>query len=122
MHKNIKIYYLSGFLGALVFSTPIWNFFFTQHLHFSTGWAIFIATLVGLTSFLFEIPTGSWADRFGRKRLYIVGLITEIVGTSFYLWADDTYLFVISAIITGLGYALMSGNIEALVHDQLEEI
>lgn len=72
MHKNIRIYYLASFLGALAFYTPVWNFFFTLHLHFSTGWAVLITTLVGFSSFLFEIPTGSWADRFGRKRLYII--------------------------------------------------
>lgn len=122
MHKNIKIYYLTSFLGALVFSTPIWSFFFTEHLHFSLGWAIFVTALIGFTTFLFEIPTGSWADRFGRKKLYITGLLIEMVGTSFYLWADNIPLFLLSAVISGLGYALMSGNIEALVHDQLEEL
>ena len=72
-------------------------------------------------NFLFEIPTGSWADRFGRKKLYITGLFIGIIGTSFYLWADSVYLFILSTIITGFGSAIMSGNIEAMIHDKLEE-
>lgn len=121
MEKNIKIYYITEFLNALVFSIPIWTFFFTLHLGFSMGWAVFIGTLGGFMNFLFEIPTGSWADRYGRKKLYITGLIISIIGTSFYLWADILYLFIFSATITGFGSALMSGNIEAMIHDSLEE-
>ena len=121
MNKNIKIYYITEFLGALVFSTPIWTFFFTLHLGFSMGWAVFITTLGGFMNFLFEIPTGSWADRFGRKKLYITGLFIGIIGMSFYLWADSVYLFILSATIIGFGSALMTGNIEAMIHDKLEE-
>jgi len=121
VHKNIRIYYITEFLGALVFSTPIWTFFFTLHLGFSIGWAVFITTLVWFVTFLFEIPTGSWADRFGRKNLYIAGIVLNILGVSFYLWADKIYLFVLSAIIVGFGAAIMSGNIEALLHDNLAE-
>jgi MFS family permease len=122
MNNNIKIYYITGFLGALVFSTPIWTFFFTQYLWFSIGTAIFLTTLNGLMNFVFDIPTSAWADRYGRKKIYIVWLFTELVGISFYLWAHTIPLFILSTIITGFGSAIMSGNIEAMIHDYLEDI
>jgi MFS family permease len=121
MKKNILIYYSTEFLGALTFGLPISTFFFTLHLGFNMGWAIFITALTGLTSFLFEVPTGSWADRFGRKRMYIAGLIIGIFGLSFYLWATTIPLFILASIIIGFSGAIMSGNIEAILHDNLSE-
>lgn len=121
MHKNILIYYCTEFLGALTFGLPVSTFFFTLHLGFSMGWAIFISTLTGLMSFLFEIPTGSWADRFGRKRMYVAGLVIGIFGLSFYLWATTIPLFILASVIIGLSSAIMSGNIEAILHDNLSE-
>lgn len=44
-----------------------------------------------------------------------------ISGMSFYFWADNVFMFLLSAIIIGFGYAIQSGNIEALIHDHLEE-
>lgn len=72
-------------------------------------------------SFLFEIPTGSWADRFGRKRMYVAGLVIGIFGLSFYLWATTIPLFILASVIIGLSSAIMSGNIEAILHDNLSE-
>ncbi|MDD3303166.1 MAG: MFS transporter, partial [Candidatus Gracilibacteria bacterium] len=40
----------------------------------------------------------------------------------FYLFFDKTYFFILSALFVGFGYAVTSGNLEALIHDNLDEL
>ncbi|MDD4152001.1 MAG: MFS transporter [Candidatus Gracilibacteria bacterium] len=89
-------------------------------MHFGVGNAILINTISGLITLLFEVHSGGWADRFGRKKVFIFGLLSGIIGFSFYLWTTQVYLFLISAFFLGVGYALSSGTLEALIHDNLE--
>ncbi|NUJ98182.1 MFS transporter [Candidatus Gracilibacteria bacterium] len=119
--KNIFLYYVISFFSACIFLVPIWSFFFVNYLKFSFGTALFITTFSGLISFIFEIPSGAWSDRFGRKITYIIGLIIILFGYSFYLWADNVFFFIISAFFQGIGFATTSGNIESLIHDSLIE-
>ncbi|MFK7780026.1 MAG: MFS transporter [Candidatus Gracilibacteria bacterium] len=121
LKNNILLFYIINFFEACVFLIPIWYFFFVNYLNFGVGNAILISTITGLVTLLFEVHSGGWSDRFGRKKIYIFGLLAGIIGFTFYLWATELYLFFISAFFLGVGYALTSGNLEALIHDNLEE-
>jgi hypothetical protein len=104
-----------------MFSIPIWLIFFTVYLKFSLWTALFVYVFAWLIAFIFEILSWSWADRLWRKKIYIVWLILSIIWQSFYLWADQVYLFIISSFILWVSYAINSGNLEALIHDHLEQ-
>lgn len=121
LNKNIKLFYAINFFESLAFFLPIWLIFFTLYLNFSIWTAIFINILTWLVSVLFEINSWSWADRFWRKNIYIVWIILCIFWQSFYLWTDNLYLFILSSIILWIWYSITSGNLEALIHDHLEE-
>jgi MFS family permease len=73
------LYYLISFFLACLFISPIWTFFFTSYHNFSFSSAVFLTVLTGIANFIFEIPSGSWADRFGRKRIYILGVVLMII-------------------------------------------
>ncbi|MCK9272361.1 MFS transporter [Candidatus Gracilibacteria bacterium] len=121
MKKNIYLFYSISFLETFVFTTAIWAFFFTSYLNFSFGQALFLITLSGITATIFEVPSGVWADRFGRKKLYILGTILLILNLVFWALSTSFCCFIIAGIINGIGGAIISGNLEALVHDNLEE-
>lgn len=121
LKKNINLFYAIKFFESLIFSIPIWLIFFTVYLNFSIWTAIFINVFAWFIAFIFEIFSWSWADRLGRKKIYIVWASLAILWESFYLWADSIYLFLISSIILWLSSAITSWNIEALIHDHLEE-
>lgn len=121
MKKNIYIFYLISFFQTLTFTTAIWSFFFTSYLTFSFWQALFLITLVWITSIIFEIPTWAWADRFWRKNMFILWTSFILLNLVFWSLASNFYLFIFSSILCWIWYALTSWNLEALIHDKLEE-
>lgn len=121
VNKNILLYYILNFLQACVFTTPIWAFFFTLYLNFNISIAISIILLSWVFSTLLEVPSGAWADRLGRKKMFILWLVFIWVAESIWLFSTTLPPFIFSAIFLGTGFALVSWNYEALLHDDLEE-
>lgn len=79
--------------------------------------AVFSGTIV-----LSEIPTGSLADAFGRKKIYLVSLILNFVSVLVLLTADQYILLIPGFILMGLGRALSSGSLDAYFVDTFLEI
>ncbi|MDT4994127.1 MAG: hypothetical protein QOH97_4019 [Actinoplanes sp.] len=72
-----------------------------------------------VVSFVAEIPSGAWADVWSRRRLYAVGAFLTAAGfASWTFW--PTYAgFAMGFGLWGLGGALCSGTLEALLYDGL---
>lgn len=121
LRKNILLFYLINFLEACVFLIPIWYFFFVNFLNFWIWNAILINTISWLVTLLFEIHSWSWADKFGRKKMYLIWLLLSFIWFSFYIWSWELYLFFIASFFVWVWYAFTSWNLEALIHDNLED-
>lgn len=79
------------------------------------------ATLGGV---LFEIPTGVVADLKGRKTSFILGALTLMASTAFYilLWNINGHivLWYVASLLLGLGFTFFSGALEAWLVDALK--
>jgi MFS family permease len=69
--------------------------------------------------FLFEIPTGTIADFFGRKRSVIIGLLIYSFSFLLYFFSDNLWQFLLAEIIGAAAFTCISGALEALVVDSL---
>jgi MFS family permease len=83
-------------------------------------------TQVGIMEGLFwavklaaEVPSGAFADRYGRRLTFITGIGFESVGTVVFAFAGDFYLLAISYVVWSAGLAFRSGNDEAYLFDAL---
>jgi MFS family permease len=103
--------YLYGHIGTLYLQARSLNL-----LQASSIWSVIV-----LTIFVAEVPTGVLADKIGRKRSVIIALFLQFVGEVLYLFASSYLAFVGIAILAGVGFAFSSGCIEALVYDSLPE-
>jgi MFS family permease len=73
------------------------------------------------TSFLFEVPSGAWADSFDRRRVLVMSAAIYAAGfASWMLWQTFSG-FALGFVLWGLSSALMSGTFESLVYDELAE-
>lgn len=71
--------------------------------------------------FLFEIPTGVIADRFGRKiSLILSGLVTGIAALIYASFANF-WVFALGEVLWAVGSTLASGADSALVYDSLKQ-
>jgi MFS family permease len=69
------------------------------------------------TIFLFEIPTGSVADYFGRKISVIIGLLIWALSMLVYGLSSNFYGFITAEIIGGFGATFITGALEAWIVD-----
>ena len=72
-----------------------------------------------VVSFACEIPAGALADVWSRKRLYALGQAVTAAGFACWLIWPAYPGFALGFILWGLGGALSSGTLEALVYDEL---
>ncbi len=72
---------------------------------------------------IFEVPTGVVADTWGRRASYLLGVVTLILSTLYYLvlWQMEApiWQWAIASAFIGLGFTFFSGAVEAWLVDAL---
>lgn len=129
MDKNTGRHYLRIYLILTLLTTLsasfIWgvNTLFLLDAGLSNTQAFAANAFFTVGMVLFEIPTGVIADTWGRRISFLLGAVTLLLSTLFYLslWyiKGDFYLWAISSMIIGLGFTFFSGAIEAWIVDAL---
>jgi MFS family permease len=72
-----------------------------------------------LANFLFQYPLGWVADRWGRKRLMVMGLLAQAAISLAYLFISDPVLFVGLRVLEGAASATMLSPARALIADTI---
>jgi predicted MFS family arabinose efflux permease len=75
-----------------------------------------------VTSVVFEVPSGLWADVFSRRRLLIVAPFLTATGFSLWTFAPSYLGFASGFVLWGAGGALRSGTLQALVYEELDRL
>ncbi len=78
-----------------------------------------IESLVILITFFADTPTGILADRLGRKWSILLGVAFLASGETLFLFSKVYPLYLVVAVLTGLGFAFSSGATDALIYDSL---
>ena len=78
-------------------------------------------TILIVSQFLAELPTGVLADRLGHRRSYQIALVLAVAGEAITLLASTFPHFIAGQIVAGTGFAFASGSVDALVYDSLPE-
>ncbi|MDX6610600.1 MAG: hypothetical protein QOF85_2525 [Solirubrobacterales bacterium] len=123
--RSIQRTYLTLLLGNTLAASLIWgiNTIFLldaglSNLEAFAANAFFTAGMV-----LFEVPTGIVADTIGRRTSYLLGTLTLMASTFFYvfLWQIEAPLWewAIASMLLGLGFTFFSGAVEAWLVDAL---
>lgn len=79
----------------------------------------FVYSIYQLSKFVFEVPTGIVADRYGRRISTIWGLVSLIVSLVLVILNTTFYSFIIAAFIQGISYTFISGASDALYIDSI---
>jgi MFS family permease len=118
--NNITILNLITFFSSLYFYHQIITLYFLQrglnYVEINSLWGIIIASKA-----IAEVPTGIIADKIGRKFSIIIALALQLAGEIIFIFADRYLLFVLTAVIGGIGFAFLSGCFEAMMYDSLKK-
>ncbi len=74
-----------------------------------------------IANFVAQYPSGWLADRFGRRRLLVVGLLVQAVLSLIYLPITDPNLFVALRVVEGLAAAAILPSARALIADTVPD-
>ncbi|MFA5894278.1 MAG: MFS transporter [Candidatus Shapirobacteria bacterium] len=118
--KNIRLYYFASIFEGLRFLLPIWLIWYTRFLPMSTVGLIESLGII-LTMFL-EVPTGAFADIFGRRTSVIIGKIGVATAAFIVAFASNGSHLIVGSILWGISGAFISGASTALIYDHLLSI
>jgi MFS family permease len=115
-----RTYYVvfAGYTLGMFFVAPVYPLFLA-----SRGLDLFevnaVLAVYLVTTFLFEVPTGVVADRFGRKTSFVLACALRAVAFALYARAADFADCVGAEVIDAIGTTLASGALEAWLVDGL---
>jgi MFS family permease len=96
--------------------------FFTEWGRISFSQVLFLNSWYMFCVFIFEIPTGTIADFFGRKISMFLGSVVSILAVIVYASYPNFYVFMAGETIWAVAFTLKSGANEALIYDSLKMI
>lgn len=120
MERNIKIAYVVGAFRNAWFWLGIWILFYLSITNYS-GIGIIESTLF-FTSILLEVPTGAFADLFGKRITLIISFFLSGICNTAIAFSGNLTSLLISAVIGGVALSLYSGAFDAMVYDSLLQV
>lgn len=117
--RNIRYYYITELLNNLFFLIPVYIAFQNQYLTL-TQMAL-LASSRYVLMFLMELPTGVFADLWGRKISCAIGAFINASGLFLIAFFPSTIWIIVGTMIRAIGESAMSGANSALIYDTLKE-
>lgn len=77
-------------------------------------------TVFHITSLIFEIPSGVFADLFGRKKMLVLSSILRMVGNVIMIFSGNLFMVCLSLAFHATSYNFASGSGDALAYDSLK--
>ncbi len=119
--NNPQIYFWAKFFGSFSFIAPVMVLFMLHRGLESSDLLIRIMFIV-VSMFIFEVPTGMFADKFGSKASFIVGQLVFSITMILWIFAYAPWMFFLAAVLTGLGITFFSGADESFMYESLKEV
>lgn len=123
VRKTIVYYYVLRSIAAFGFGSVL-----ATYVSFLTkkGLSLFEAHLMNLIFFttllVFEVPTGAFADRYGRKTAFVLSCFLVSASKFMYALAPSFWWFVLAELVSGIGVTFSSGAIQAWFFDRLKTL
>ena len=120
MQKTIQKYFLFQFLANMAFFSPIIVLFWQQN-GLSMTQIMLLQSIYAIGVSILELPTGAFADYFGKKKSLLLGAAFWVVGCFWYGSSHTFWQFAIGELMVGVGSAFFSGADRAYLHQVLAE-
>jgi len=121
LERNIKIQCWLAFLSEMAFFLPVMTLFFNQIVDAVTLVGL-LFSIQSLTMILFEVPTGAFADVFGRKKTLVIAGVLSVIAFTILAFSTNFLMLVLFSIIFAFKNSLTSGTQEAVLYDSLKQL
>ena len=117
-YNNVKKQYWISFFHSLIPAYVIERLFWQQR-GMNVQMVVYTEIIYAMTVTLLEIPSGIFADKFGRKRLLAINGVLSAAELILLVFAHSFWQFAIAIFLAGVGKAFASGSENALLYDSL---
>lgn len=121
IEKNITKFYLFRFLGGLELTISIFVLFLLAN-NLSMTQVMILETIFIAFVLMLEVPSGAFADIFGRKNSLAISMLTASIGFIIFGIGSNFWVFLVAQIFVAFTWAFLSGADSAIVYDTLKEI
>ena len=117
--RNLRL--LLGFMavGRLQPHLAVWVIYLTDYRDLSLAQVGMMETFFQVVKVVAQVPTGAFADRFGRRLTFIVGMAIEGTGILLFGLAGNFPLLVVAYAFWAFGLTFWQGNENAYIYDSL---
>ena len=119
-YNILKMYLLKGVTWFMV-AMPIIVIFFQEN-DLSTTEIMILQAVYSLTIAILEIPSGFFADSYGRKNSILISTFFSFIGYILLSTYSGFNEYLIAEILLGIGGSLISGADSAIIYDTLIEL
>ncbi len=120
--RNSKQTVINSFLlSSASFLLPIWQLFYTLQLGMSLTQAMILSSSGWIVTAIANIPTGVWADKFGRVKMFRIGIILCIFANLPMFFTTNYWILLMFSIIAGFATSMLDGSLEANVMDSYDK-
>lgn len=121
LRSNIWKFYAFDIFAGMFFAVPIIVLFW-QDNGLNLTEVMLLQSVFAILIFLFEIPTGYFADVFGRKNSLLISGVAFFIAILTYSLASSFSLFLLAEFFFALAVAFNSGAAEAFLYDTLVDL
>src|SRR3989344_7269292 len=118
---NIRKFYIYRFFQAMFLVAPIFVLFLTEN-GLSITQVMFLQAYFYVILLLLEVPSGAFADKYGRKTSIILSSLFVFFGHLTYALGYSFAVFMIAETIYGIAVSLWSGTDSAFLYDTLKNL
>jgi MFS family permease len=116
---NVPLFYVYTILNNFILDRAIWMLFLLSR-GFSLSQIALIESAYHCMNFLFEVPTGYIADRYGKRVSLMVGQLVAVLSSSMLLWGGHWSVIVVGFMLGALVGTFQSGATSALIYETLK--
>lgn len=116
---NVALYPWFKFFQNLLFWQATWFLFFQSEL--TAAQAVLMYVVYDIATTLFEVPSGYFSDRIGRRITLVLSSLAGLLGTILLAVSSGFWMFALAQAALGLHMALASGTDSSLLYESLAE-
>lgn len=124
LRRNITIFPFFNFFRSFRLTGAIFYIYLASKFN-SYTLAMSYISMIMIFSALFEVPSGIFSDKIGRKKTLALGSVFVIAESLIYIIADGSqsyFFYIISALFFGLSMAFFSGTDDALLYETASQL
>jgi MFS family permease len=121
IRKNITRIYFINFCRWFLFLMPFVVPYFTK-IGMNMEQIFMLQGIYGFVIVLFEVPSGYFADLFGRKLSLLLGYFFIATSFTWLIFGQSYWQLIFFEILLGIGFSLVSGSDLSIVFDSILEL